>query len=132
MATVPTPVAPQTGVREMPLRHFRSPYWESFCHNCTWVSFMYVTRVEAEDIAEFHADMCTRRINEELALLVEVVPIEAQHLEIGHRVLLRDLRTMDIENISLVDNTVLITYSIGNLQSQLMDLGLDHIVKVVG
>jgi hypothetical protein len=92
---------------------------------------MYPTEKEAQDIAEFHSDRCTRRINEERALEVEVVAIRAAELQRGQQVLLRDLRTMDIENINIVDDTVLITYNIGQLESQLMDLPVGHIVKVV-
>lgn len=131
MAVVPTQVSPLIGVRKLSLRNFRSGYFESFCHNCTWVSFMYPTEREAQDIAEFHSERCTRRINEERALEVEVIAIRADQLARGHQVLLRDLRTMDIENINIVDDTVLITYNIGQLESQLMDLPVCHIVKVV-
>lgn len=131
MAVVPTQVVALISVRKLSLKNFRSPYFESACHNCTWVSFMYPTEKEAKDIAEFHSERCTRRINEERALEVEVVAIRADSLERGHQVLLRDLRTMDIENINIVDDVVLITYNIGNLESQLMDLPVDHIVKVV-
>lgn len=131
MAVVPTQVSPQVGVRKLSLRNFRSGYFESYCHNCTWVSFMYPTEREAQDIAEFHADRCTRRINEERALEVQVTPIPAEQLQHGHQILLRDLRTMDVENINVVDDTVLITYNIGKLESQLMDLPVGHIVKVV-
>lgn len=132
MAVVPAQVAPATGVRELPLRHFRSPYWEAVCHNCTWVSFMYPTKAEVQDAADFHSEGCTRRINEERALEVEVTPIPAEELQQGHQILLRDLRTMDVENINVMDDTVLITYNIGKLESQLMDLPVGHIVKVVG
>lgn len=131
MAVVPAQVSPQTGVRRLSLKNFRSGYFESFCHNCTWVSFMYPTEREAQDIADYHSERCTRRINEERALEVEVVAIMAADLQRGHHILLRDLRTMDVENINIVDGTVLITYNIGQLESQLMDLPIDHIVKVV-
>lgn len=131
MTVVPPQVQPNTGVRELSLRHFRSPYWESFCHNCTWVSFMYVTKQEAQDIADHHSERCTRRINEERALEIEVTPIPAGQLERGHLILLRDLRTMDVANINIVDDTVLITYSINGLEAQLMDLPVDYIVKIV-
>lgn len=131
MTVVPPQVQPNTGVRELSLKRFRSPYWESFCHNCIWVSFMYPSKQEAISIAEFHSEHCTRRINEERALEVEVVPIQAGQLERGHLILLRDLRTMDVANINIVDDTVLITYSINGLEAQLMDLPVDHVVKVV-
>lgn len=131
MTVVPPQVESNIGVRELSLRQFRSPYWESFCHNCTWVSFMYVTKQEAKDIADFHAERCTRRINEERALEVEVIAIPAEELQHGHHILLRDLRTMHVENINVVDDTVLITYNIDRLESQLMDLPVGHVVKVV-
>lgn len=131
MTVVPTQVSPNTGVRKLSLRNFRSGYFESFCHNCTWISFMYPTEREAQDIADFHSDRCTRRINEERALEVDVIAILAEELQHGHQILLRDLRTMDVENINVVNDTVLITYNIDRLESQLMDLPVGHVVKVV-
>lgn len=131
MTVVPTQVSPNTGVRKLSLRNFRSGYFESFCHNCTWISFMYPTEREAQDIADFHSDRCTRRINEERAMEVDVIAILAEELQHGHQILLRDLRTMAVENINVVNDTVLITYNIDRLESQLMDLPVGHVVKVV-
>jgi len=130
--SLPTRVLPSIGIRSVGLRNFRSPYFESFCNNCTWSSFMYATEDEAAEAGESHAQRCCERLNMEKALTVEVVAIHAEQLERGHHVLLRDLRTMLVDNVILTDDrTAEIFYSIDGLEGQILSLPFNHIVKVV-
>lgn len=137
MATIPAPVAPNIFIEPVGLRKFPVPYHRALCRNCSWVSYDYPTQEEAGDRGESHAERCCQRINMELALQVEVIPVEAQNLERGAQVLLRDLRVMDIENIETMvnpdtmDTQVWVTYSINSLESEILVLPLGHIVKVV-
>lgn len=131
MLDLPSPVLSSIGTRKVTLRRFAHPYFEAFCNNCTWTSFTYAKEVEAEDRADSHADRCCARINAERAMMVGVVPTLVQDLEHGQRLLLRDLRAMDVENIQIFDDEVMVTYSISGLESQIMMLPVDHVVKVI-
>lgn len=128
---IPTQVISSIGTRQVTLRRFRFPYFEAFCNNCIWVSFTYATEDEAADRAESHAERCCKRLNEMRALQVEVNPVEAQNLEHGDSILLRDLRTMTVDNVDTFGDEVIITYNIDGLEGELLWLPVGHIVKVV-
>lgn len=131
MPDLPTPVLSSIGTRKVTLRRFQHPYFEAFCNNCTWVSFTYAKESEAEDRADSHADRCCARINAERAMMVEVVATLVQELPTGARLLLRDLRVMDVQNIDVFDDEVMITYSISGYESQILMLPVGHVVKVI-
>lgn len=129
---LPTPVEPDISLRPVSLRFFRHPNHESVCNNCGWVSYEYVNKDEAEEAGYQHAERCCDRLNMELALQVEVVAVFAQDLEYGAIILLRDLRTMVVENVDLFDDDVMITYSIeGAEEAQVLSVPVGHVVKVV-
>jgi len=128
---VPSPVAASIKVQKAPLRRFATPYYEVSCDNCLWSSFLYATPQEAEYAGDSHAERCCARINAELAQQVPVTSVAVQDLAHGQRVLLKDLRTMDIQNIEVFDDEVMVTYSIAGLESQILMLPLGHAVKVV-
>jgi hypothetical protein len=132
MLDLPTPVEPNIIVRPVTLRSFRNPNHQSVCNNCGWESYEYINKDEAEDAGYMHAERCCDRINMELAMQVEVTPVEAQNLQYGAIILLRDLRTMVVENVDLFDDDVAITYALeGADESQLLTVPVGHIVKVV-
>lgn len=131
MPNLPTPVEPHFTLEPVTLRFFPNPNHRAICHNCDWVSFEYAVKDEAEQAAYLHAERCCDRINMELALQVEVTPVAAETLEYGAVILLKDLRTMLVENVDLFDDDVVITYSIEGNESQVLNVPIGHIVKVV-
>lgn len=131
MYDLPTPVLSSIGIRKVTLRRFIHPYFEAFCNNCSWVSFTYAREDEAEDRADSHADRCCARLNEELANRVDTTPTAIEVVPPGAMLLLRDLRVMEVENIETFDDEVMLTYSIGGYEAQILMLPLGRIVKVL-
>lgn len=128
---LPTRVEPSIRLEPVSLRNFRYPNYKAICGHCYWESFEYLTRDEAEAAGDHHSEICCDRINRGLALEVEVVGVLAQDLPHGSHILLKDLRTMEVENVEIFDDEVMVTYSIGDLASQILMLPLNHTVKVV-
>lgn len=130
MYTIPSPVLPSIELRPITLRKFATPYHQSRCRNCLWVSYDYPTKDDAENAGDLHADRCCNRINAELALQVPVTPVLAQDLARDSIILLKDLRTLEVENVEVFDDDVMLTYRL-NGTTDVMTLPLGHIVKVV-
>lgn len=131
MPTLPTPVEPSITLEPVTLRFFPNPNHRSLCNNCDWVSYDYAQKDEAEQAGYLHAERCCERLNLELAQQVPVEPVEAQDLAHGALILLRDLRTMAVENVDLFDDDVVITYSIDGQESQVLNVPVGHSVKVL-
>lgn len=134
MPNLPTPVKSSIGLRQVSLRNFRSPYFEAFCNNCTWISYMYATEDEAADRGHAHAERCCQYLNETIALQIEAEPVKAEDLATGQHILLRDLTTMEVVNINIFDDEVAITYCTDGdyNESDILVLPLGRVVKVVG
>lgn len=133
MPDLPTPVLSSIGTRQVTLRYFRSPYYEAFCNNCAWISFTYAKEDEADSAGEAHAERCCAYLNETIARQIEVEEVAAPALAIGHHILLRDLRTMEVLNVNVFDDEVAVTYCIngGYNESDIIMLPVDKIVKVL-
>lgn len=129
---VPPPVVSAIDLRTVGIRRFQaSPFHEAACLNCSWRSFVYATEDEAAERGEKHAVQCCARLNAELALQCPGVETLAENLQHGDYVLMRDLRTMWIENISLLGDEVIVTYDRGEPESEIMVIPVGHPVKVV-
>lgn len=133
MPDLPSPVMSSIGLRQVGLRNFRTPYFEAYCNNCTWLSYMYATEDEAADRGTSHAERCCAYLNETIARQIEVVPTAAEDLAAGQHLLLRDLRTMEVINVHLFDDEVAVTYCInGDYNgSDILMLPVGRMVKVV-
>lgn len=133
MYDLPNRVLSSIGTRQVTLRNFRHPYYESFCNNCSWTSFTYATEDEATDRGESHAERCCQYLNETIAKSIDVVAVLAEGLQQGQHILLRDLRTMEVLNVNVFDDEVAVTYSIDGdyTVSDILMLPVGKIVKVL-
>lgn len=131
MPTLPSPIEPSITLRPVTLRFFPHPNHQALCGNCGWESYEYVQKDEAEQAGYLHAERCCDRLNVELAMQVEVIPVEAQDLEHGALILLRSLSTLLVQNVDVFDDDVMITYSLDGEESEVLTVAVGHVVKVL-